>query len=231
MLYLLSWLETSPKLFLPLSVILLFLGTILLVAEVLNRRSVLKGEFTRKIVHIGTGNVVLLAWWFNLPPWIGITASILAAAIALLSHLIPILPSVNDVKRPSLGTFFYAVSIGVLLAYFWPMQHPEYVAIGILVMTWGDGLAAIIGQLFGKHPYQVLGNCKSLEGSLTMLVVSFLVTSSILLLSVGNDGLIWLTALLVAIMATSLEMVSQWGIDNLTVPLGSAALAFLLLNW
>ena len=130
--------------------------------------------------------------------------------------------------RQSLGTFFYSVSFGILVAYFWYVQQPQYAALGILVMTWGDGLAALIGQRFAKHKYKVFGGQKSWEGSLTMTLVSYIVSSLIFLGVQGNIWQTWVISLIVAVVATGLEAVSFLGIDNLTVPLGSAALAFFL---
>lgn len=201
---------------------------ILLIAWVVNRFANGEAEIVRKIVHIGTGNVILLAWWLDIPPSVGITASILASAITLLSYRFPILPGINSVGRQSLGTFFYSLSIGILIAWFWYLQQPQYAVLGILVMTWGDGLAALIGQRFGKHKYKVFGAEKSWQGSLTMMLVSYLVSSLILIGTQGNSWQNWAISLLVALIATALEAFSFLGIDNLTVPLGSAAVAFFL---
>ena len=89
-------------------------------------------------------------------------------------------------------------------------------------------MAGLIGQNWGKHPYQLFGSQKSWEGSLTMAVVSFIVTSLILLLSGENIWQNWIISVIVAISATTLETFSKLGIDNLTVPVGSAALCFYL---
>jgi phytol kinase len=220
--------EIPTTVWLQISLVGAWLGLILLIAEGLNRFTQTDPEISRKIVHIGTGNVILLAWWLEIPAWMGIAAAVLAGAIALISYFFPILPSVNSVGRQSWGTFFYAVSIGVLIAWFWPLQLPQYAALGILVMTWGDGLAATIGQRFGKHTYQVWGIKKSWEGSLTMFLVSFFVSNLILLAVQGNIWQTWVFAAVVALVATTLEAFSKFGIDNLTVPLGSAAIAFFL---
>jgi phytol kinase len=93
-------------------------------------------------------------------------------------------------------------------------------------MAWGDGMAAIIGQRLGKHKYRIWGISKSWEGSLTMAVVSYLVTCLVLLTVFGNSWETWLTALIVALVATGLEAFSKLGIDNLTVPLASALVCF-----
>ncbi len=226
-----SILTDIDTLWLPITLVAVWLGVILFVAEVINRFFNIDAEVSRKIVHIGTGNVILFAWWLKIPLWVGITASILSAMIAIISYITPILPSINSVGRQSLGTFFYGISIGILMGWFWTIDQPQYAALGILVMTWGDGLAAVIGQTWGKHRYQVLGMTKSWEGTLTMLLVSFIVCSLILLAVEGNNSLTWIIAAAVAGVATGSETVSKYGIDNLTVPLSSAAVAFFLNQW
>jgi len=213
----------------PIAIVMLFLGSVILLAERVNQRVTGDAELTRKVVHIGAGNVILIAWWFQLPAWIGISASIMAVIMALLSYFVPILPSINSVGRKSLGTFFYAVSIGVLIACFFPEQ-PQYAAIGILVMAWGDGMAALIGQNWGTHTYQLLGTRKSWEGSFTMTSISYLICFVILLITANNLWQSSIIALVVAIVATGLEAISKLGVDNLTVPLISGGLSFLLIQ-
>jgi phytol kinase len=213
-----------------IGIVLTWLGLVGGAAEGVRRFTSANPEITRKIVHIGAGQVILLAWWLQTPTWMGITASVLFSLVALLSYRYPILPGINGVGRHSLGTFFYATSIGLLTAAFWPMNLPQYAALGILVMTWGDGLAALVGQRFGHHPYKILGSTKSWEGSLTMLMMSFTVSLLILGCTAGFTAPILLIAALVALAATILETLSFYGLDNLTVPLGSAVLAYGLLT-
>ena len=207
-----------------------WLGLVGGIAEGLRRTTSLGTEITRKIVHIGAGQVILLAWWLHTPTWMGITASVLFSGVALLSYRLPILPGINGVGRHSLGTFFYAISIGLLTAAFWPLDLPQYAALGILVMTWGDGLAALVGQNVGRHPYKILGSQKSVEGSLTMALASFIVSALVLGFAAGWTPSVGMTAVVVAIAATLLETLSFYGLDNLTVPLGSAVLAYGLMG-
>ncbi|PSB23704.1 diacylglycerol/polyprenol kinase family protein [Stenomitos frigidus] len=220
--------STLPPLWLQIAITGAWIGMLGLLAEWLHRYTSVGSEVVRKVVHIGAGNVILLAWWLQVPVWLGIGASVVFSTIAFLSYRLPILPGINGVGRNSLGTFFYAVSIGLLVAWFWTIQQPHYAAIGVLVMTWGDGLAALVGQRFGKHPYKLWDMQKSWEGSLTMAIVSGVVSLLILLAVRGNIWQTWVVALAVAIVATGLEAFSKFGIDNLTVPLGSATLCFIL---
>lgn len=221
-------LKSIPGLWVQITIVGVWLGFVLVLAEGLYQVTNASSEIVRKIVHIGTGNVIILAWWLQVPAWLGIAASIFAGAIALLSYILPLFPGINSVGRKSLGTFFYAVSIGILVAWFWPLEKPYYAAIGILIMALGDGLAALIGQKFGKHPYQLWGEKKSIEGSVTMATISYAVTLVILLVVQGNSWQVWLVAIAVAMVATGLEAISKIGIDNLTVPIGSAAVCFFL---
>ncbi|USR92186.1 SEC59/DGK1/VTE5 family protein [Phormidium yuhuli AB48] len=216
---------TTTPLWFSSGVVVVWLGVVLSSAEALYRYRHLNPEFSRKIVHIGTGNVILIAWGLGVPAWIGIAAAIVAGFAALLSYWLPLLPGVNSIGRQSLGTFFYAVSIGVLIAAFWE-SAPYYTALGILIMTWGDGCAALVGMRFGKHPYQVLGMTKSLEGTAAMFSISYLISQFVLLASGAPWSELILVSLLVATTATLLESFSSLGLDNLTVPVGSATLAF-----
>ncbi len=225
------WLKSAPTLWVQVALVVTWLGIVGLLAEVVRRRTPATSELTRKIVHIGTGNIILLAWWLQIPAWVGITCSILCSGVALLSYYWPILPGINSIGRRSLGTFFYAVSIGILVAWFWALNLPQYAALGILIMTWGDGLAALVGQRFGRHPYQLWDMQKSWEGSLTMWLVSFGVSFLILGATRESSLLIAGISLAIAFLATGLEAFSKFGVDNLTVPIGSAAIAFFLTQY
>jgi phytol kinase len=221
------WLNPSLlNLAIPLGAVFIYLALLVLVAEVLSRLITNDPELTRKVVHIGSGNVILLAWWLDISRAVIVSAAIIAAAIAILSYLMPILPSIESVGRKSFGTLFYAISMGILAAYFW-LDTPQYAVIGILVMAWGDGMAAIIGQRFGKHKYQIGEITKSWEGSGAMAGAALIVTGAILLLVEGNSWQAWTIAVVVALVATVAEAFSKLGIDNLTVPLVSGFVCFL----
>lgn len=209
----------------PLGAVFLYLGGLVVIADVLSRVLPDDPELTRKVVHIGSGNVILLAWWLDISRQVIVSAAIIAATIAIVSYIIPILPSIESVGRKSFGTLFYALSIGVLAACFW-QNNPQYTVIGILVMAWGDGMAAIIGQRFGQHPYQIGQISKTWEGSLAMTIASFVVTELVLVSVEGNNWQILLISLAVALISTILEAFSKLGIDNLTVPLSSGFICF-----
>jgi phytol kinase len=208
-----------------ISVYGLWLLVVFTIAELLQAKRV-DGEIVRKVIHIGVGNIIILAWVLQAPMQLGITFSVLAAGLTLLSYRIQILKSMNSVGRKSLGTFFYAVSIGILLGLFWHSRDYPFAVSGILVMTWGDALAALIGQTWGSHRYQVGSNSKSWEGSLTMWVVSSSVVAIVLGSVFGFSPLLILGSMGIGIIATILEVFSWWGMDNLTVPIVTGMLSY-----
>lgn len=222
--------ETLSPLSLKTAIAGAWVGLIICIAWVVGRFTNSEPEIIRKIVHIGTGNVIVIAWWLDIPAFVGIYAAILASIVTLLSYKFPILPGINSVGRHSWGTFFYAVSIGVLIAVFWYLHQPQYAVLGIMIMTWGDGLAALIGKRFGKHKYIIFDSTKSWEGSLTVTLMSYLICVSLLLFTQGNIWQTWIVSLIVSLIATILETFSYLGIDNLTVPIGSAASAYIFMQ-
>lgn len=205
----------------------LWLGLVFGVAEWLRGRQV-GGELVRKFVHIGVGNIILLAWFLQIPRLTGILFSVLFSVLVLLSYQVKILESLNGVGRRSFGTFFYAVSMGLLLTFFWYPGIQPFAVIGVLVMTWGDALAALVGQTWGRHRLGSLR--KTWEGSLTMWAVSSGVVFLVMMAVAGGSWDWVLGSLAIGLVATGLEMVSWGGLDNLTVPLGSAVLSYWLFN-
>lgn len=221
-----QWFASVDTLGEKVAIAALWLGLVGIAATCVKQFTRADSEMVRKVVHIGTGNIILLAWWMAIPTWVILVAAILFGAIALASFFYPLLPSIDSVGRKSLGTFFYALSIGLLAVWFWPQNLPEFAVLGILIMTWGDGLAGLIGRQFGSHTYYLGGMKKSWEGSLTMALISAVMTI-LVLASMGTSlSPLVISALLVAIVATGLEAFSKLGIDNVTVPLGSAATAY-----
>jgi len=204
----------------------IWLGLVFLASEILHRFNQ-DPELVRKVVHIGTGHVLLIAWWLHIPTWLCLAAGVIFSAIALASHYTNILPMLNDVGRKTYGVFYYALSITVLVALLWD-RHPQYAVIGIMVMSWGDGMAALIGKRFGKHTFVNLGNKRSYEGSFAMFVTSLVVTLIILGMTHGIRANDIFVAIPVAAIAALLEAYSPGGTDNLSVPLSSAGLSYFL---
>ncbi|MCP4972958.1 MAG: dolichol kinase, partial [Prochlorococcus sp.] len=96
-------------------------------------------ELSRKVVHIGIGPIIPLAWWLKVPAELAIPAAISVTVFVLINHRWGFIPAVEDIKRQSYGTVAYGLAITVLLILFWPAQAAAVCA-GVMVMAFGDGL-------------------------------------------------------------------------------------------
>jgi len=203
-------------------IIALWLAVVATTALQVRQRWPDQREWSRKVVHIGTGPVVLLAWWLGIGRPLALTAAALVTLLTALNHRYRLLPAVEDVGRHSYGTIAYGAAITLLLAWFWPNQ-PLAVAAGVLVMACGDGLAGLLGPQLNTPRWQLLGQTKSLAGTGTMAMASFTVLALLTLLAPATAPTP-LTLLLIAAVATLLEQLSRYGLDNLTVPLATSLL-------
>lgn len=210
----------------------LWLAAVFGVAEFMRSRQI-DGEVVRKVIHIGVGNIAILTWVLDIPRTFAVGLSLVFSLVALLSYRVKILQSLNGIDRHSYGTFFYAASIATLFALFWRPGLKSYAVLGILVMTWGDALAALIGRRWGKHKYVLAGIAKTWEGSLTMWLASSLTIAAVCSASsYWNPSVSWsgeaiaLGAIAIGGLSAILEMLSWRGLDNITVPLASAGLSY-----
>ena len=178
-------------------------------------------ELSRKIVHIGTGAVVPLAWFFQIPFVVALPVAAVITVVTTINHQWRFIPAVEDVDRNSYGTIAYGIAITTLLLLFWPTRA-DAVSAGVLVMALGDGLAGLIGRNVASPKWVLFGQTKSSVGTMTMAVVSGLVLIGLARWSGADLSLP--AALGMVAMATGLEQLSWSGLDNLSVPLSVGVL-------
>jgi len=178
-------------------------------------------ELSRKIVHIGTGAVVPLAWFFEIPSVVALPVAAVITVVTTINHQWRFIPAVEDVDRNSYGTIAYGIAITTLLLLFWPTRA-DAVSAGVLVMALGDGLAGLIGRNVASPKWVLFGQTKSSVGTMTMAVVSGLVLIGLARWSGADLSLP--AALGMVAMATGLEQLSWSGLDNLSVPLSVGVL-------
>ena len=196
----------------------IYILAIIAVAFVLYRFTKIGSEGVRKFIHIlVSGWVLILVNCYDSLAWavIGPVTFIFLNAAFVYSGFSKYLGMGNR-KRDN-GLIYYPLSILVLVIMMYNGLADERIVISsVLMMGFGDGLAALIGSRFGRHGYSFIGGKKSLEGTLTMVAVSLTI-----LLAVYPEGP-WYVSLLVAIFATLLENITPLGFDNISVPLLSA---------
>ena len=205
-----------------------YVFAVLMMGEGLGRW-VFKGgtAFTRKFVHIGVGmwvvgTVLLFESWQAaiIPP-------LSFVVINYVSYRRDVFKAIELADKRNLGTVYFPISFAVLIALCWTV--PAVLVGSLMTMTWGDAMASIVGQRWGKRRLPGVLRRKSWEGSAAMLAAS---SVSVLIALVGfgvAGGQAAVYALITASVAALLEALTPWGLDNLTVPLASAGVLALLL--
>lgn len=196
-----------------------WIGLILLSAVLCKKYFPEKNELARKIVHIGAGPVIPLAWWFNISKELAIGFACFITINLLINYQFQLISAIENVERKSIGTVNYGLSITLLIILYWP-KNAAAVTAGCLVMAFGDGLAGLIGKKFKSQKWQIFGQTKSIAGTFTMGIVSCLVLISINLII--ELPIMPLKLLVMTCFAVVLEQISYRGLDNLTVPMGVA---------
>jgi phytol kinase len=195
---------------------------ILIINELWWRKRDVHGEFSRKFVHVTVGCYV--AFWPFYLSWTQIEIlSVAFFVVVALSKYLNIFHAINSVQRPTWGELFFALSVGIIAL----MTHDKWIySASVLQMALADGLAAIIGIRFGrKVSYRILGHTKSIVGTLTFFVVSFLILAAFEHYGKIHISLAWMV--IASAFACILENLAAYGLDNLLVPL---VVAFLLIH-
>ncbi len=215
----------------PDQIAIIFIGfwiiAILIIAFLCKKYFPKKEELSRKIIHIGTGPVILLAELLNIPKNIAFFSAFFITIALGINYQFRLLPAIEDIERKSFGTIAYGMSITLLLLIFWP-NYSSSISIGVLAMAFGDGLAGLIGRSITSPKWLVLGQTKSIAGTVTMLSVVAITTS--IISSINNLEIESLEIIVISLIATFLEQISPWGIDNITVPIGVTCLGIWLIG-
>lgn len=213
-----------------IGVSIVFIAIIMLAGKMFEKAG---KEASRKFIHIMLSNWWIIAIVFFDNMWF---AGLLPAVFVVINYisfktdLIKVMErDEGDVNKDSLGTVYYAISLLVLaLVTFGPIVNNPLIGLcGILVMGYGDGLAAVIGQAVESKQIEILGNKKSFSGSMTMFVVTCMIMAGFFYYS--HTAYWALKSVVIAGLMTLIELVSIKGTDNLTVPMLTSLLAFLMI--
>lgn len=208
----------------------LFIGVVMLSAKLFEKSG---KEASRKFIHIMLSNWWIIAmvffdnmWWAALLP----AAFVIINYISLKKDVIKVMErEADDENKDSLGTVYYAISLFVLaLITFSPIVNNPLVGLcGIIVMGYGDGLAAVIGKAVASPEFKIGSSKKTIAGCLTMFSVTLIVMAGFLKYMQADYW--WLKSIVIAGLMTMVEAVSIKGTDNLTVPMLTSLLAFLMM--
>ncbi len=206
----------------------MFVFLIIGISTILEKKKILGSEGTRKIIHIGVCNWWFIAMYYFYEPIVALIPAcfILINYVSYQKNIFTAMERREGVK--DLGTVYYSISLFILSIWTFSIGRPEIGLMGILIMGYGDGLAAIIGKKYGKKPF-FLNKEKSIPGSLTVffvsLIIAFLILNFYYDISFGKG---FAFSLLIAILASLIEAITPLGFDNLTLPLSTSIVFYLI---
>jgi len=208
---------------LALGVCLLGLLILLITAEIIGKKKLLKGEYHRKFLHITAGSFI--AFWPWLISWQWIQALGLAMAAGMLAnHYFNFLNFRGKIGRATYGDIFYALAIFIAALL---TDNKTFFALAILEVALADGLAAVAGIGYGKHwTYKVFSNKKTVIGSMVFWIVTVCIFGTGLL--PVHDLISFQNYFLILLLAppafTFLENISMFGLDNLVLAIATIIL-------
>lgn len=183
-------------------------------------------RYTRKLVHILIG-----AEWFILYHTVGVGVHFFLVCLLFtlslaIEYRMKFLPAMSSSGDNAPGTVYYGASMTVLS--FASIFIPDLIfpfGIAVLCTSLGDGIGGIVGSSVKRRNSKIYRE-KTLFGTVSMLFVSFV---SIFLFSLAYGYRISILSIfLLALFAASVELVSLRGLDNLTVPISTAILAYVI---
>lgn len=214
--------------FIGIIVSIVYIGMILVSSKAFEKNG---KEASRKYTHIMLSNWWIVAMIF-FDNWIW--ASVMPLLFVFINYfsykynIIKVMErDEKDENKDSLGTVYYAISLLILsIITFGVLKNPQLGLCGILVMGYGDGLAAVIGQAVKSKEFKINGNKKSVAGCIAMFLVTFIILTGYL--TKMESSYFVLKAVLASILLTVVEAISAKGTDNLTVPLTTSLLMFFI---
>lgn len=198
-------------------------------------------SFTRKIIHIGAGMWVwgILAFFDH---WhIGIIPFATFIVLNYLFYRRQTFKSM-DTEKSTPGTVYFAASITILYGLLWrtggEIDRAPIATAAVMAMTWGDAMASIVGSRWGRHEYTVFGHTRSWEGSAAMAAFSLPAIFGTLALLPGSmlspnsaapiSAMLIVMSIVGTLVAATAEALSPAGTDNLSVPLVTGLVLWLL---
>lgn len=199
-----------------------FTFSVIGISTILTKHNVISGEDSRKFVHIGVSNWWIIAMiFFNNPFYAAIAPGcfVILNYISYKKGMFKVME--GERSKKDLGTVYFAISLLVLsVITFRNGSHPYIGALGVLIMGYGDGFAAVFGTKFTRYSFKIMDKTKTLSGTCAMFVFSFI--AAFIVLKIYNPISALPISAVLAFAATAIEIISPMGFDNISVPLLTA---------
>ncbi len=198
--------------------ILIYIIIVFLISIIYKSFNPNNNEAFRKIIHIGIGPLIPFAKFLDINQTSALYFTGLVSFLTFINYKSKLFPTIEDVDRKSYGTLFYCLGLFILIYLYWNKDSTSLIA-GFFIMTFGDGLAGLIGKNFQSKSWIFFNQKKSFIGTVTMFITSFIVVFG---LSYFQRYPFNINLITISLISTVLEQFSIFGIDNLIVPISAA---------
>ncbi|MFX1338253.1 MAG: diacylglycerol/polyprenol kinase family protein [Promethearchaeota archaeon] len=230
----------------------MYIVLVIIIPVQLKKRNKISKFTARKTVHLLAGLSVLVTPFFTYPAFAIVIAGSLTVLVFFSSKeskvkkLKELYDSIGEeaeeqLKRKFLqGPFNYCLSITILITVFviFAPNQLYFPMAGVLIMIVADTMASIVGKRYGKISLKLpWTGRRTVIGSLTMFSFSFLLSlGSFWYFGLFNPltqipltwDIIILYAFITGLLATIIEILSPSTWDDLTVPICSTIIIYLL---
>lgn len=186
-------------------------------------------DFTRKFVHIAVGMWAVGTVLLFQNRWMAVIPPAFFIILNYVSYRQGAFKAIESKDKSNLGTVYFPLSFSIVILLLW--DYPNLLVATLMPLTWGDAMAAILGKAYGHIKYTTSGHTRSVEGSVSMFLFSLISTFLALwLLPPMMAG--WPSfgvAITISLVATFVEALSPWGLDNLTIPAASGLVLYLFI--
>jgi len=194
--------------------------------ETLARRGVFPQWLCRKVLHLGAVGACALAPML-LEDLALLTFIVAGSAILLLALVATGMLFREESGRRSWGIALFPLPYLVLLLLFPDAEQRWLIALPMLILAVSDALAAVLGTLLNTPSYTLTGDRKTLGGSLTFALSTWLILISFPSPLTELPTLDrYSIALLFALSLAAVEALGSSGRDNLYIPSAAAMLLY-----
>jgi phytol kinase len=203
---------------------------VLLLLNYLNKKNAITNEVSRKVVHIGAGTLYLAIYFYNdqgyFSKYFNIFPNLFWTCILLWKSqhhssgnqkydlvvgTITRTHRASELLRGPLFFNFVMIVCGTIL------YKTVLGSIIMGILTWGDGLAAVIGVRYGSK--RKIYRSKTLDGLLTIFVAGTIASIIYISLLVNFQSVDLFKICVISFITGVIETLSPSDFDNLTIPL------------
>lgn len=201
-------------------------GVLCLLAAFLLSRLGVKKAITRKLVHIFIGFEWVILYAFHGATYHFLIVCLCFLALLIVAYKERLLQMISSDGDNAPGTVYYAVSMSLMaLASLIDQRFILPFGLAVFVTSLGDGFAGLLGGLVKKHNPKIYKQ-KTLVGALANFVLSS--ATAIAFMMIFEDmGLTTTHCLVIGALSVGIELISGFGLDNITLPLLVATFTYI----